>query len=170
VNKMKNGTKLIAVVMVLSMIAGITSAGPCKKGMEGCMEKGRPGECLEKILAAADEIGMTDVQIEQAKGIIYENSKIVISKHSEIQLKRLDLALAMDQDKPDRAKITTLVKEIGVLEVDIKLATIIAKLDINELLNDEQKAKMNDFRRGMQCGPDDDDEGDGPPPFGPRQP
>jgi len=147
-------TKTTWVVMLLVLIsaAGLMAFSPQggghrfpgnQRGPGGNMRREIP---LEKM---AEELEITDEQLETIREIRFEHQETMIDKRAELEKAKLEMEKLMVDEDFDRDKIYSQAEKIDEIESEIKLAGIDAKLRGMEILTDEQREQLKErpFKR-----------------------
>jgi Spy/CpxP family protein refolding chaperone len=90
----------------------------------------------------ADELGLTDEQMENIKDAQYDFRKAEIGLRADLKTSRLELRHLMMQEKPDQKEITNLVDKIADTRKDLMKNNIDRKLAMKEILTREQFKKL----------------------------
>ena len=137
------------VVVGLTAIAGFAQEPPPPPDVPPAPEMER-GMDVEKEFGHMGEMAdLTAEQKEAMEAARIEAQKTIIPIKAEIELKQIDLRTEMKNDKPDRAKIMKIAKEISDLEWKIRQADIDQKLKVHSILTPEQREKMKGPHRKM---------------------
>ena len=90
----------------------------------------------------ADELGLTDEQMENIKDAQYDFRKAEIGLLADLKISRLELRRLMMQEKPDQKQITQLVDKIADNQKELLKNNIDRKLAMKEILTKEQFKKL----------------------------
>ncbi len=101
---------------------------------------------------------LTDTQVQSLGDIRRESQKSMIDLRSSIQKKRIDLRAIMASDKPVRADVERLAREIADLQVNQRMLMFDGDQKVMQVLTPEQQKKWKElreergqrFRRGMK--------------------
>lgn len=119
----------------------------------------------------ADELGLTDEQMEDMREIRYNFEKTQIGLRAELKTSRLELRHLMMDEQPNQGEINKLVDKIADSQKKLLKQRVDKKLAMKEILTPEQFKKFIKMRgehRKMRMG---DRRGDRPhrrQGFGPR--
>lgn len=109
----------------------------------------RKGDDVEHIVFnQADMLNLTDEQKKEFKKIDLAFEKDIISTKNELEVARLEMDVAMDEDNPDLKKINNLIDTIHAKEASIEKKRIATDLKKRDLLTDEQKKNWTLHRPG----------------------
>ena len=136
---MDRKTLTIAMVMIAALLAGSALAQPC-----GRMGPKGGGPALERI---ADEIELTDEQLEEIENIRYESELESVDMHAELKKEEIELRHLMDFEDFSRQEIMAQAEKVGEMKQELQLNKMDARLRSLEVLTDEQREKMKDLRR-----------------------
>jgi len=144
---------VIIIAYALVSAQGMGMRGPYPPGMGpgmGCfMHRGEMGmhkNPYQMLKRYADEIGLTDDQLNRIEGKSIDAEKKVINLKSRIQLKRVDLRAEMGNEKPNRSVVFKLLDEINSLQGDLKKAHVTLLLDIKDMITPEQEEIIKKIR------------------------
>ncbi len=89
--------------------------------------------------AEEDQVALTEEQIEQIQELRLELERASIDIRANIQKLRLDLNEQLAADEPNRRAINSTLDDIGAEQVALEKLEIGFRLDVRDLLTDEQK-------------------------------
>lgn len=89
--------------------------------------------------AEEDQVALTEEQIEQIQELRLELQRASIDIRANIQKLRLDLSEQLAADEPNRRAVNSTLDDIGAEEVSLEKLEIGFRLDVRDLLTDEQK-------------------------------
>lgn len=159
---MKKHRASIILIAIALLLVGTALAFPGKpEGMgyrDGSGEKG-----MRQHLR--DELELTDQQIEQFEEMKYERRLASIDLRANLEKEQIEMERLMSADNLDRKKIMSQAEKVADLQKEMHLARIEGKLDMMEILTEEQREKMKDlemrkpkmgrsFGEGDRKGPD----------------
>jgi Spy/CpxP family protein refolding chaperone len=151
---------LCVAILGLTAITGFAQEPPPPPDVPPApgMERGMDVE--KEFVHMCEAIDLTGEQKDAMEAARIEAQKTIIPIKAEIELKQIDLRTEMKKDKPDRAKVMKIAREISDLEWKIKQADIDQKLKVHSVLTPEQREKMkgahhkmiiNREKREMDC-------------------
>jgi len=127
------------------------------------------------LLNLADELGLTDEQIEEIRDIQYNFKKAEIGLKADIKTLRLELHHLMMQEEPNEREIARVVERMADAEKKLLKHRVDKKLAMKKVLTAEQfekflkikgEAKKMRMRKEPKCFPPHSPEfpphGDGP--------
>ena len=94
---------------------------------------------------------LTEEQQEQIKELRTAHLKEVQSLRSEMMINKAKMNALMIEDDPDLDQINKLIEETGAIQIEMRKNAAAHKLEVLELLTDEQKVVM-DSRTGRSKG------------------
>jgi len=94
------------------------------------------------ILKNKEELGLSDKQVEQIKGLKIKTKKNLISKKAELEILGLDVKSAMWTDPLDVNTVNKLIDKKYDLKKDKAKSLVGAYAALKGLLTEEQKEKM----------------------------
>ncbi len=126
------------------MGGGMMSGGMMGGGMGGGMGAGMMG-AEHPLWKNLHELGLDEKQKEAAKRITRKTMREVIKKRADMQIARLDLRDALDEDTVDMKAVESKLKAIESLETDIYLSHIKAIEEIKSILTPDQRKKLKEM-------------------------
>lgn len=165
---------LILTTLVL-FVAVMTTAAMAQRGPGGSgqpMMGNGPGDCRmhqgkmgghgkmgggHGILTMADELGLTDQQIEKIKDLQFAHQNTMIDMKAELKKAELILHQEMAADNPDKAKALSAAKNVNAIKGKIQEAAISHRFEMHDILTAEQLDKLNDLRQDRPGQRDNDD-------------
>lgn len=96
---------------------------------------------------ARERLNLTSEQEKSIKDIKSKSGKELIDLRAEVQKKRIDLGNAWGADTPDRAQVEGLMKDIGALQLKMKMILFDADQAVNKLLNPEQRKVYKELKQ-----------------------
>jgi Spy/CpxP family protein refolding chaperone len=94
----------------------------------------------------ADELGLTDEQMESMKDIRYNFRKAQIGLRAELKTARLELRHLMMEENPNQGQISKLVDKIADTQKELLKQRVDRKLAMKEILTAEQLKKFMRMR------------------------
>ncbi|MBZ0165249.1 MAG: Spy/CpxP family protein refolding chaperone [Candidatus Omnitrophica bacterium] len=120
-----------------------------RHGKDGGME-GMVSHKAHFFLMHQEELGLSEDQVKQIKGLALATKKTVIAKQAEIDIVKTDLHAAMWEESPDAAAVRSLVAKKYDLKKEKALAVTDALLQLKTVLTPEQKAKAKTVWKTMR--------------------
>ena len=142
---MKKSALVLAFVLLLVGVNIAYAQDPPMGG--GMMGEGMMGEGMmhsDHLWKGLKGLGLDEKQRETAKGIIRKTMKDVIKKRADIQIARIDLKDALDEDSLNMKVVESKLRTIEALETDIHLNHIKAIEEIKSILTPDQRKKLKD--------------------------
>jgi len=121
-------------------------ARPCSQSDGG----GRFGrvERMERM-GIADNLTLSPQQREQLQKHRFDQRKSMITLHSKLDMLRIELDEAAFAGKPDMRKIDRIAEKIGNVHTEMTKKRIHSRIQVNNILTDEQKQSVNNQRTIM---------------------
>lgn len=129
---------LISIFMLLLFCSSIVTARSHSHGM-------RSGERMMAMLELSDE------QAEKIEAIHLKASKSTLPLMSKMKIKEAELDELMVAEKPNRNAIIKKIQELESLKSEFKILNTLKRLDVRDLLTEEQRIKFDHMR--MSRGP-----------------
>ena len=127
-----------------------------RRGMPGGMEgpfgkflKGPGGP--EVYMRHAEQLGLSDEQKAQLKGIFVSHRKDMIQKHADVKVAQVELKELMTQDPPEFDKAKKKVSQISKMRGEIAEDRLDVLQKARDLLTTEQIEKLKSLKKGMKC-------------------
>ncbi len=122
----------------------------CVHGPMGCMmhQSGGPG-FLEMN---AEELQLSDEQLNQIKGIWSEHKKAAIRKKADIDIAEMELQEILGRQPVDFDKAKSKIERIGSLRQEIHVGMLEAMRKSHDVLTDEQRNMLMTLRKRSCCG------------------
>lgn len=140
---MKRAFLTIAIIGVLVAAAfAFGGWGGGGKGMRGGM-KGEMGG-FDKIEKIADEIGLTDNQLDEIKKIQLTGEKKLIDLRAEVQKSQIDLRVLMEDMNAKSSDIEMAYKNLQSNKDALRLEQVRTMLQIRDVLSPNQRAKAKE--------------------------
>lgn len=124
--KKRNFLMAVPVLSVLVLIFSLVYAQPPRSGF------------AEK----ADELGLTDEQIENIREIQYNFKKTEIGLRADLKTSRLELRHLMMQENPNQKEISKLVDRVAEAQKKVLKHNVDRKIALKEILTQEQFEKF----------------------------
>lgn len=96
-------------------------------------------ELLQRVLSLSDQ------QVRQMRQLAVNYEKETIRKQAEMEIARIDFVEELRNDKPDMAKVETLLKRMAGLEAELGLFRIRKLQETAGFLTPEQHKKFRDY-------------------------
>jgi len=137
--------------------AGIQSpaAEECGKGRMGHGEKAcipcQRGECADKYLDMADELGLSEAQIAKLKDIHTNTKKLKIQKKADMEIIKLEINSLLDEASPDQSKIDSKVDKLTETQAELMKECLKASIQARQALTPEQYKQAKKSAKKMTC-------------------
>jgi len=119
---------VIATLIVMMAFGAVSAAAQCR------------------ILDLADEIGLTEQQREQLEKSLTAEKRERIQLKADLEKAKLDLREIMRADKIDKAAALKKSDQISAIKAEMARKRLAGTIDRLEMLNAEQRAKLNKNR------------------------
>ncbi len=133
-------------VPFIFLVLLISQAGPLQK-----MILRRNPELIIRILAlepkVQEKVGLSEEEIKFFKDIYFEIRKMTEKIKSEIRIKEIELEEVMQMEKIDFGRAESLIKELGNLNIELRLKQIGAFRKISEKLGEK---RFNEIREKLK--------------------
>ncbi|NQT22406.1 MAG: hypothetical protein HQ579_03090 [Candidatus Omnitrophica bacterium] len=147
---MSKRTILVSVLSCL-LILGVAMPELCLGYHGGSKGKGdlesKVSHKAKKILMNKDELGLSADQIKKVNSLNKKVRKDLIKKNAEIDMLKVDIKEQMCADPADKAVLTQLIEKKYDLKKEKSVYLAHSYIDLKNVLNEEQKAKMKDIYR-----------------------
>ena len=114
-------------------------------GMQG---RGMRGNMIERLLAAGDELKLTDAQRDKLRQIRRSGPAALMPKRQAMMEAQMDLRDVMDKDKADAAELRRAHDKVLKARTDMAAATFELRVQVREVLTPEQRQMIRDHMRG----------------------
>ena len=108
----------------------------------------RSGGMASRALANAEEIGLTEEQEEQIRGLQRENRRAQIRRNADTQIAEMDLEEIMSIDSADLDAIERMMRDIANYEVDERMARLRLERAANAILTEAQRDELEEMSPG----------------------
>jgi len=99
------------------------------------------------LLKFKDEIGLTEEQVSKIEKMSNLFQEAVIRQQADIKVKGLKLRSYLKEEKVDRKKMETMIREIAKMRTDMQVDHMNYLLDLKELLTPEQIEKIESLKK-----------------------
>jgi Spy/CpxP family protein refolding chaperone len=96
---------------------------------------------------ARERLNLSVEQEKSIKDIKTTSGKELIDLRADVQKKRIDLGNAWSAEAPDRAQVEGLMKDIGALQLKMKMILFDADQAVNKQLNPEQRKVYRELKQ-----------------------
>ena len=94
-----------------------------------------------------EELGLTQQQQEKLRTMGREMQRNAIRRRADLEIKQMELEDAMRGEKPDRAAVDRLVREIGDLRTQEMKSHVDMRLGFQDTLTPEQRTRLRNLAR-----------------------
>ncbi len=105
----------------------------------------RSGGVASRALANAEEIGLTEEQEEQIRGLQRENRRAQIRRNADTQIAEMDLEEIMSAESSDLDAIEQMMREIANLQVDERMARLRLDRSAKAILTEAQRDELEEM-------------------------
>lgn len=127
-------------MMGQGMMGGMMGQSMHKGMMSGAMHGG-----FDFYLNRADQLGLSEVQVEQLRKLKFEFDKANVRRKADLQVAKLELKELKATPEVDAKKVEAKIREVHNLQAQIEANGFQAELNAKAVLTDEQKAKLNEL-------------------------
>lgn len=140
--------------------------GHGRRMMRGGMMKAMFKIMVWKVMMHADELGLSDDQIDKLRNRHVEGKKQMIQLACQMKMDMIDVKAAVMREDIDMAATEAKVREIGKLKGDMMMAMIQMMHDMKQTLTPEQRKKIKEmmmswFKKDGMSGMEEEDEDEG---------
>ncbi|MCU0288911.1 MAG: Spy/CpxP family protein refolding chaperone [Acidobacteria bacterium] len=140
---------ILGLILVISFFS-LTAAMP-----QRMMEHGRFRIMLAEknlfpapvLLMHKNDINLTAEQVNKIEKMQEVHKETMIRKQADIDVKELKLSTYLKEDKIDRGKMESMIREIGNMRTDLQVLHINQLLDMKDILTPEQLMKLDELKR-----------------------
>jgi len=128
------------------------------RGDMGRMETKQPGHPVEKALRRlgsphfflnqAEDLDLSDLQVDELKGMENEQHKWHIQKRADIEVAQVELEELLDQDPVNFDKVKAKISQIGDMEKEMLLSRLTVIQKAHKVLTAEQLEKAQEMKKG----------------------
>ncbi len=108
----------------------------------------RSGGIASNALANAEEIGLTEEQEEQIRGLQRENRRAQIRRNADTQIAEMDLEEMMSAETSDLDTIEQMMREIANYQVDERMARLRLDRTTKAILTEAQRDELEEMSPG----------------------
>ncbi len=132
-------TKNIALILLTTFMVGVGTYTIAQQHEHAKKERREHHHKKGQHRMLSEIPDLTDKQKEQIKEIQMKKAKQIIPIKNELGEKKARMKTLMSADKPQKEEIMNLVEEMGRLKTQMKKIKITSKLDIHNILTEEQR-------------------------------
>ncbi|MFH1957230.1 MAG: hypothetical protein ABIJ15_01970 [bacterium] len=166
---MKRILRLAAVVlMVCSFSSFLMAKEPEKREERGsmkmcsrmkmrgkkCGHQGRRQDFLTKIICMAEELGLSEKQIEEIRKIKKEQAHYLIDRKDELSGLKLKLSKLQKDETGSLDEAKTLIFKINEVKAELQFKQFETRRKVLAQLTAEQKSKFEEMKKGRKMCPD----------------
>jgi len=107
------------------------------------------GMGLMQLKMMTDKLNLTADQQKELKGLIVNTRRDLINLKRDLDLKNLDLEVAMFNEDPDEATVTKLIQETGSIKTKMQVLQVNERMKFKKVLTPEQQKKMKEMHKNM---------------------
>lgn len=145
---------IIISALALLVSASIATAGfRGQRGPDGRGQDGGRGMRQGNVLAQANELGLTDDQVEKIKDLSYTHRAAMIDFRSQLEKARLEMHHEMQSDNPSQEKVLALTRQMNDIKGQMAEASTRHRFDVRGLLTAEQLDKLKTLQGPGRGGP-----------------
>lgn len=118
--------------------------------MSGMGHHATTGHLIRGLLGGAKEMGLSEDQVKQLKGIQLDLDRTRIKAEADIKISEREARALMDDDSSDLSSIEAKLKESASQQVSLRVAAVKAKRDAMAVLTPEQSTRVKQFHDMMK--------------------
>ncbi len=118
--------------------------------MSGMGHHATTGHLIRGLLGGAKEMGLSDDQVKQLKGIQLDLDRTRIKTEADIKVAEREARALMDDDSSDISSIEAKLKESASQQVSLRVAAVKAKRKAMAVLTPEQAVRVKKFHDMMK--------------------
>lgn len=118
--------------------------------MSGMGHHATTGHLIRGLLGGAKEMGLSEDQVKQLKGIQLDLDRTRIKTEADIKVSEREVRALMDDDSSDLSSIEAKLKESASQQVSLRVAAVKAKRDAMAVLTPEQSTRVKQFHDMMK--------------------
>ena len=99
------------------------------------------------LMAAKDEIGLTDAQVDQIKVIKLDFKKTLVRLEADIEVLGLDVKKGLYENPVDVDAVNALIDQKYAIKIAKAKASVQALADVKSVVTDEQWTKLKELKR-----------------------
>lgn len=99
------------------------------------------------MMGVAEELNLTDDQIEKMEAFRFEHQKAMIQKRADLKTARLELKELMRKAKVDRKAAISRQEKISSVRSETARMKLDHRLQVRDLLSEDQVKKWQEFHR-----------------------
>jgi Spy/CpxP family protein refolding chaperone len=126
-------TRIVPLLFTLLALAPVTSA------QDGHAR--HPGHRHHRLGKAADRLGLTDAQREQAKALARQHKDEIHGLHTSVQAAREELQRVLQATPQDADAVRAASRSVAAAEENLAVARGARRADLRSVLTPEQQAK-----------------------------
>ena len=141
---MRNGPIFL---LIFLMVAGYAYAGPGHRGVAAYPEEmeSRFYRTVQLVIDNGKELGLSDEQTAKLKKLSTDVQKEMIRRDAGIKTLKVEIDTFMWESPFDQDSINNLVAERHHLEHEKDVYILSSFTKLNNILNEEQRSKVNDL-------------------------
>lgn len=147
----------IAVAFGLMLLGSVATAqpghgdqgSPCQmhvRGGEGAMGHGMKGDRLDHLLKLADELELTEAQIEQLQKARTEFQLQMVDARAEMQKARIQLRSLKQDADVSKSTMFSAIDDLSERQAEIKKMQYVHRREMKSVLTQEQQEKAKTLR------------------------
>jgi Spy/CpxP family protein refolding chaperone len=152
----------LAATLALVLTAPLAHAGPGQRGEDGP----RAEVHLRLLERSAEQLGLDEATLGRIKDRVYEAEKTGIDLKARLELEKLELRRALDDDNHAKADVMKRIEEVGRLETELRKHQIGLMIDVRAMLTPDQRDALRKMTRrgGRKHGGKSHRRAEPPPP------
>lgn len=141
-------------IRTFALLCALTLAAPALAGPgdDGPRRDGPRAELNLRLLErSAEQLGLDEATLDRIKTRVYEAEKTGIDLKARLELAKLDLRRALDDDETAKAEVMKRIDDVGRLETELRKHQVGLMIDVRAMLTAEQREALRKMtRRGKR--------------------
>lgn len=141
-------------IRIFALLCALTLAAPALAGPgdDGPRRDGPRAELNLRLLErSAEQLGLDEATLDRIKTRVYEAEKTGIDLKARLELAKLDLRRALDDDETAKAEVMKRIDDVGRLETELRKHQVGLMIDVRAMLTPEQREALRKMtRRGKR--------------------
>ncbi|MAT39157.1 MAG: hypothetical protein CL946_06100 [Ectothiorhodospiraceae bacterium] len=135
---------ILAIALLAPLLATVLYGQPMKDHRKE-MDRGA------RWMKMLQQLDLDENQEAEIKKLAAATKKSMIEVRSQIQKKRVDMKSLLDSERPDRAEVEKMMRDIANLQVNAKLIGFDMREAVHDILTPEQLEKLDKIRESRKA-------------------
>lgn len=141
-------------IRIFALLCALTLAAPALAGPgdDGPRRDSPRAELNLRLLErSAEQLGLDEATLDRIKNRVYEAEKTGIDLKARLELAKLDLRRALDDDETAKAEVMKRIDDVGRLETELRKHQVGLMIDVRAMLTPDQREALRKMtRRGKR--------------------